>query len=507
MTKACNMKILPVEKIREADAYTIANESIASVDLMERAAKQCYKWLKKRVDKERRVLIFCGLGNNGGDGLVIARLMAGYNPDIEVFVTRYAEKCSEDFQVNYDRLKEVSPLKCVDLKEGDELPRIYPEDVVIDAIFGSGLSKPVKDFPAKVIRHINSSKALVVSVDMPSGLFSDVHTDPGAGAVVQADYTLSFQLPKLAFMFPENDSLAGEWKVFDIGLDEGFIDLADARDNLLTRKMVSDLLKSRTKFAHKGYFGHALLIAGGYGKMGASVLASKACLRSGVGLLHTHTPGKGYAIVQTAVPEAMVIIDPDEDCFSALPDLEPFTAIGAGPGIGFSEKTKKALKLLIQNSAVPLLFDADALTILGENRTWIPFIPKNSVFTPHPKEFERLVGKAKDDFHRNQLQREFCIKNGVYVVLKGAHTCICGPDGICYFNTTGNPGMATGGSGDVLAGLILGLLAQKYHPRDACLLGVYIHGLAGDMAAKKLGMEALIAGDIIDCIGKAFKKC
>ncbi|MCK9401419.1 MAG: NAD(P)H-hydrate dehydratase [Bacteroidales bacterium] len=500
------MKILTIEKIREADTYTIDNEPIASVDLMERAATTCYQWLRKRVDSQRRLLVFCGLGNNGGDGLVIARLMALNNFNVEIYIIRYAEKCSDDFQVNYDRLKNVGHVILKDLRDGDVLPPILPDDVVIDAIFGSGLGKPVRDFPARVIRHINESKALVVAIDMPSGLFSDEHTDVKAGAVIQADFTLSFQLPKLAFMFSENDSFVGNWKLFDIGLQKGFIDRVEAKNFLLTRKMAGSLLKPRTKFAHKGQFGHALLIAGSYGKMGASVLASKACLRSGVGLVHAHTPAKGYQVIQTLVPEAMVTIDPDEDCFSQLPDLAPFTAIGIGPGIGFHEKTKKALKLLIQNSVVPLLFDADALTILGENKTWIPFVPKNSVFTPHPKEFERLAGKAKDDFHRNQLQREFCIKYGVYMVLKGAQTCICGPDGICWFNTTGNPGMATGGSGDVLTGLILGLLAQKYHPRDACLIGVYLHGLAGDLAAKEQGVESMIAGDIIKELGKAFRK-
>ena len=500
------MKILTIEKIHEADAYTIANEPIASVDLMERAATTCYHWLRKRVDSQRRVLVFCGLGNNGGDGLVIARLMALNNFNVEIYIIRYAEKCSDDFQVNYDRLKNVGHVILKDLRDGDVLPPILPDDVVIDAIFGSGLGKPVRDFPARVIRHINESKALVVSIDIPSGLFSDEHTDVKAGAVIQADFTLSFQLPKLAFMFSENDSFVGNWKLFDIGLQKEFIDRVEAKNFLLTRKMAGSLLKPRTKFAHKGQFGHALLIAGSYGKMGASVLASKACLRSGVGLVHAHTPAKGYQVIQTLVPEAMVTIDPDEDCFSQLPDLAPFTAIGIGPGIGFHEKTKKALKLLIQNSVVPLLFDADALTILGENKTWIPFVPKNSVFTPHLKEFERLAGKAKDDFHRNQLQRQFCIKYGVYMVLKGAQTCICGPDGICWFNTTGNPGMATGGSGDVLTGLILGLLAQKYHPRDACLIGVYLHGLAGDLAAKEQGVESMIAGDIIKELGKAFRK-
>jgi ADP-dependent NAD(P)H-hydrate dehydratase / NAD(P)H-hydrate epimerase len=499
------MKILPVGKIREADAYTIENEPVESIDLMERAAIKCFKWLQKRVDTKSRVLVFCGLGNNGGDGLVIARQMAAYNHNIYVYAIRYTDKCSSDFQVNLERLKNVNGVKCLDLKDGDALPDIHPEDVVIDAIFGSGLARPVKDFPARVIRHINSSQALVVAIDMPSGLFCDAFTDVKAGAVVQADYTLSFQFPKLAFMFAENDSLVGEWKLLDIGLHEDFISQVDVKNFLLTGKTVGGLLKPRTKFAHKGHFGHALLIAGGYGKMGASVLASEACLRSGVGLLHTHTPVKGYPVIQTAVPEAMVTIDPDDNCFSTLPDLEPFTAIGIGPGIGFDEKTKRALKLLIQNSAVPLLLDADALTILGENKTWISFVPKNSVFTPHPKEFERLAGKAGNDFDCNRLQREFCVKHGVYLVLKGAHTCICGPDGVCYFNTTGNPGMATGGSGDVLTGIILGLMAQRYSSRDACLLGVYLHGLAGDLAAKKQGMEAMIAGDIVRFIGKAFK--
>jgi NAD(P)H-hydrate epimerase len=500
------MKILPIEKIREADAYTISHEPIASTDLMERAATKCYRWLQKRVEKERRVLVFCGRGNNGGDGLAIACLMAQSNPNVSVYVISHSDKCSEDFQVNYNRLQEIKQAKCFNILENSELPVIEKDDVVVDAIFGSGLGKIVSGLPAKVIRRINESQALIVSIDIPSGLFSDEHSDPKAGAIIRADYTLTFQFPKLGFLFPENESFVGEWKILDIGLHEGYIDHVVTRNYLLTKEMAGALILPRTKFAHKGHFGHALLIAGGYGKMGASVIASKACLRAGIGLLHTHTPAKGYTIIQTAVPEAMVTIDPDDFCFTTLPDLAPFTAIGIGPGIGFNEKTKKGLKMLIQNSTVPLLFDADALTILGENKTWIPFIPKHSVFTPHPGEFEKLVGKAKDDFDRNKMQREFCVKYGVYMVLKGAHSCICGPEGICYFNTTGNPGMATGGCGDVLTGLILGLMAQKYSPRDACLLGVYIHGLAGDIAAKKHGMEAVVAGDIIKKIGKATQK-
>jgi ADP-dependent NAD(P)H-hydrate dehydratase / NAD(P)H-hydrate epimerase len=500
------MKILPVAKIREADAYTIENEPIASDELMERAATACYQWLKKRVDNKRRVLVFCGMGNNGGDGLVIARLMGQHNHNIEVFVIRHSERFSLDFNLNFNRLQEVSSITVRDIYENSSLPAIGPDDVVIDAIFGSGLTKPATGLAASVIRHISSSQALVVAIDFPSGLMSDAHTDEKSGPAVKADFTLTFQMPKLSFMFAENDAFIGEWKVIDIGLDQDFIGSLQVKDHLILKEDVGPLLHSRTKFSHKGTYGHALLIAGSYGKIGAAVLASRACLRSGVGLLHTHTPGAGAPILQTAVPEAMLSIDPDEHCFSQVPDLAMFTAIGTGPGIGFDDKTKRALKLLIQNTKLPLLFDADAITILGENRTWIPFVPKNSVFTPHPKEFERLVGPARNDFHRNQLQREFCIKYGVFVVLKGAHTCTCTPDGTCYFNSTGNPGMATGGSGDVLTGLILGLLAQHYSPKDACLLGVFLHGLAGDLAARKHGMEALIAGDIVDFIGKAYKK-
>jgi NAD(P)H-hydrate epimerase len=404
------------------------------------------------------------------------------------------------------RLREAGWARIEDIHEGDTLPELSGKDIVIDAMFGSGLSKPVTGLAAGVIRNINSSPSVVVAIDIPSGLFSDSHSDEKAGAILKADYTLSFQFPKLAFMFAGNDQYVGEWEVLPIGLHKDFIKNTIVKDHLVTQADMASQKLPRPKFSHKGTYGHALLIAGSYGKMGAAVLASEACLRSGVGLLHTHIPRLGYSIIQTAVPEAMVTIDPHDEHLTSLPDLAPYTAIGIGPAIGFAPQTKNSLKLLIQTTPVPLLFDADAITILGENKTWLSFVPKNSIFTPHPKEFERITEKAHDDFHRNRLQREFCIKYGVYVVLKGAHTCICGPDGVCYFNSSGNPGMATGGSGDVLTGLILGLAAQKYTPLPACLLGTYIHGLAGDLAARKNGMEALIAGDIIDYIGRAFKK-
>lgn len=500
------MKILPVEKIREADAYTIKNEPIKSIDLMERAAKQCFRWIRKNTDNKQPVKIFCGPGNNGGDGLVIARLLAKKDYDVKVFIVRFTEKGSEDFNTNLKRLQEPELIEISEFRDGDPLPDISPNDLVIDAIFGSGLSRPVKGFIAQLINKINTSGAITLAIDTPSGLFSDETSKDKNGAIVEADYTLTFQLPKLAFLYPENDRFVGEWHILPIGLMEKFIESVDVRNHIVTIKDAIQLLKPRNKFAHKGTFGHALLIAGGFGKMGAAVMSAKAALRSGAGLVTTHVPKSGHQVIPTAVPESMVSIDEHEAVFSKPPDTGNYNAIGVGPGLGTQKQTQSALKLLIQNAQVPMLFDADAINILGENKTWISFIPKGSIFTPHPKEFERLAGKSSNNFQRHKMQLEFSIKHNVYVVLKGAHTCITTPTGESFFNSTGNPGMATGGSGDVLTGIILGLLAQNYLPKQASILGVYLHGLSGDIAAKRLSQEAMIAGDIIENMGRAFRK-
>ncbi len=500
------MKILPIEKVREADAYTIRNEPIASIDLMERAATACYQWLKKRTDSYTPVKVFSGPGNNGGDGLAVARLLAADGYRVEVFIVRFTNKDSGDFKVNLERMKESGQAHVKELFDGDDFPEITPDDLVIDAIFGSGLSRPVTGFTAALIGHINRSGAIVVSIDTPSGLFSDENSTRKGGAVIEADYTLTFQLPKYAFMFPENDRYVGRWIVRPIGLMEEFIDRAETENFLIEKDDCRLLLKKRNKFDHKGKFGHALLISGSYGKMGAAVLAAEACLRAGAGLVTAHIPATGYSVIQTALPECMVSIDNDDKYFSEVPDLTAYNAIGTGPGLGKARKTQNALKLLIQNTSVPLVLDADAINILAQNKTWISFVPENSIFTPHPKEFERLAGKSGDDFERNKLQREFSVRHQVYVVLKGAHTCITTPQGKCFFNSTGNPGMATGGSGDVLTGIILGLTAQGYSSFEAAVLGVYLHGLAGDIAAKRKSMEAMIAGDIIANLGKAMKK-
>lgn len=498
------MKILPIEKIREADEYTIKNEPIASIELMERAATRCFHWLRNRTAKDRTIKVVAGPGNNGGDGLVIARLMSEDGYKTEVIILRFTDKESDDFTVNLKRLREMDEVLIREISEEDDIPEFDDKDVVVDAVFGSGLTRPVKGFIADVIKAVNASKCHTVAVDMPSGLFADKPSVNSGGTIVKADYTLSFQFPKLCFMYPENDQFVGHWEILPIGLHDDFISEVEVKNYFLEQEDVAPFIKKRNKFSHKGNYGHGLLVSGGYGKMGAAVLASRAALKSGAGLITTHVPRKGYDIIQTTVPENMVSIDGSEEVFSEVPDLSAYNAIAVGPGLGKEEQTQNALKLLIQNADVPTVFDADAINILAENKTWISFVPKASIFTPHPKEFERLVGKWSDEFERNEMQREFSFKYHSYVVLKGAHTAITTPGGKTFFNSSGNPGMATGGTGDVLTGILLGLLSQNYSPLEACLLGVYLHGLAGDIAAEKHSEYAMIAGGMIDHISDAY---
>jgi ADP-dependent NAD(P)H-hydrate dehydratase / NAD(P)H-hydrate epimerase len=500
------MKILPIEQIREADEYTIKNEPISDIDLMERAATACFYWLIENTSPEKRFKVFCGTGNNGGDGLAIARMLKTKGYQVEVLLAGKPENLSNSCKINYERFQNIEGMGIPILTDREQLHSIDKEnDVVIDALFGSGLTREINGYHAWIIQHINEAKAVTVSIDVPSGLFCD-KTNEGSKnrVIVHADYTLTFAPPKLAFFFPENDQFVGDWQLLDIGIMQEFIDRADSKNYLIEKNDCQKILRPRRKFSHKGNYGHALLVCGSMGKMGAAVLSSRACIRSGPGLVTNHIPRSGNTILQTAVPEAMLSLDDDESVFSSVPDLTQYNSIAAGPGIGKERQTQNALKLLIQNSSSPIILDADAINILGENYTWISFVPKESIYTPHPKEFERLAGKTTNDYERNQRQRDFSVKYGVYVVLKGAHTAITTPGGHCYFNSTGNPGMATGGSGDVLTGILAGIKAQGYSSLESCLLGVYIHGLAGDLAAEECGLESLTASDIIDHLGKSF---
>jgi len=500
------IKIFSVEKIREADAYTIKNEPVSSVDLMERAAKECFIWLAQKAKPLQAFVVFCGPGNNGGDGLVIARMLAGANYQVQVNILNLNDKYSADFQVNLKRLEAVENANIQYLSsENPGFQDIPPQAIIVDAMFGSGLNKNLRGFPEQIVKQLNKLPNIKVSVDMPSGLFSDSSTVGRGVTIFMADYTISFQFPKLAFLFPENEPFVGEWHLMDIGLSEDYIQNTDTSSFYITSSLVSSLIKPRSKFSHKGSFGHLLMIAGDAQKMGAALLSSHAALRVGAGLLTLHHPAGANQFVR-AVPEIMSSPDESEQAFTKVPDLSAYSHIAVGPGLGKRVQTAKALKILIQETNSPMVFDADALNILSENKTWLSFLPKNSILTPHIGEFNRLAGKAENDFDRLEKARAFAKKHQVYLVIKGAHTMIVSPNANVFFNSTGNAGMATAGSGDVLTGMIAGLLAQNYLPFDAVIIGVFLHGLSGDLAAKEIGMPSLIASDIINHVGWAFNE-
>ncbi|MBK6994462.1 MAG: NAD(P)H-hydrate dehydratase [Lewinellaceae bacterium] len=497
------MKIYSTAQTRAWDAYTIENEPIASVNLMNRAAQVFTDWLVQIYpDNTRPVVVFCGTGNNGGDGVAVARLLHWLGFDAKVVVCDFAAKRSADFEAQIALLPQHDNISIEWFNIAKDMPAVSPNALVIDALFGSGLNGPLKGEWAQVVDYLNDLPNEVVSIDLPSGLLADVHTV--GEAVVQADRTFSFERPKLAYFFPENAERVGGWAFESIGLHLDFERKMESSFHYLTKKETIALYRPRLKFSHKGTFGHALLIAGSFGKMGAAVLAAKSCLRSGVGLLTVHAPRCGNLVLQTSVPEAMSSPDHRARFWADVPDIQGYDSIGVGPGIGKAPETTEALQGLLQVCEKPIVLDADALNLLSENPGWWDLIPKNSILSPHPKEFERLFGKSENDFERNDLQRVKAQEHGVVIVLKGAHTAIACPDGECWFNSTGNPGMATGGTGDVLTGILTGLLAQGYSPKSAALLGVYLHGLAGDLAASTLSQEALTAGDLVDFLGRAW---
>ena len=499
------MKLLSASEIKQADAHSIAKEPVSSIHLMERAAAACCDWISQQFDKSCSFKIFCGTGNNGGDGLAVARMLALAGYPVQVFVIVYRDKRSDEFNTNEQQLSRQNPNVIKEINGEQDFPEIQKNEIVIDAIFGTGLNKPAEGLVASCIRHINRSLATTVAIDVPSGLYIDSAVDHRS-AIIKAKYTLSFQVPKLAFMFAENDPYVGSWKILDIGLDKSFIDKLPSKKTLVDSGLIKSFLKPRNRFSHKGLFGHALLIAGTYGKIGAAVLASRSCLRTGAGLLTVHVPKCGYQVLQAAVPEAMVETDADENIYTSKINFKIFSAVAVGCGIGTEVKTMEAMKNLLTSCQVPLVLDADAINMLGLKKNLVKHIPENSILTPHPKEFERITEKARNDFHRHELQIDFALQHKVFVILKGAHTCIACPDGTIYFNSTGNPGMAKGGSGDALTGIILSLLAQQYAPKEASVLGVYLHGLAGDFAGKKMGMQSMLASDLIENLGEAFKE-
>ncbi|WP_188933576.1 NAD(P)H-hydrate dehydratase [Dyadobacter endophyticus] len=492
------MKIFNVEQIRAMDAYTIAREPINSIDLMERASQAFVRWFCNQYVNTRPIAVFCGKGNNGGDGLAIARILSGCGYDVQVFVVEYNLNATDDFRQNLSRLADHLTPRLI--QSENDLPRLEKKVVCIDALLGSGLSRPVEGLLGIVIKYLNDLPNRLLAVDIASGLYTDRPNGP-SDIIIKPRYTITFQLPKLSFMLPQNAEYVGEWHVVDIGLSSEYIKNTDTHYYFTDKPEAEKRIKPRQKFSHKGTFGHAVLIAGSYGKMGAAVLSGKACLRSGVGLLTMHVPACGYEIAQISVPEAMTTVDESEKYISEAPDLGSATAIGIGPGIGQAPATAKVLEKILGQAKVPVIIDADALNILSTHPHLLYKLPANTILTPHPKEFQRLAGDSSNEYERLEKARVFSSKYKVIICLKGANTAVVLPNGEVHFNSTGNPGMATGGTGDVLTGIITSLLAQKYAPADAAILGVYQHGLAGDRAAEARGQTALIASDVVECLG------
>lgn len=494
------MKIFTAEQIRNWDAYTIANEPITSVNLMERAAAACYEWINKYYSNVG-FKIFCGKGNNGGDGLAIARMLLQNGKKVTVYILEFGHKGTDDFQINLQRLHELTA-DIHFIQSPQYFPVINKNDVVIDAILGTGLNKPLEGFTAELARYINRSPATVIAIDIPSGMFADKSCKDDV--TIHAHHTLSFQQYKLCFLLPENEERVGNVYILDIGLHKQYYEKESSLFELVQKQLVKQIYKPRKKFAHKGNYGHAALITGSEGLMGAATLCATACMRSGVGKLTCYIPECGYEIMQVAVPEAMSKISGSNNCIENFEPVAEHEAIGIGPGIGLYPSNIKLIEKVFSATPSPIVVDADALNILSSHPQLLSKLPSHSILTPHPKEFERLFGYTTNDAERLQLALNKSKQYNCFIVLKGHYTFIACPDGKGYFNSTGNAGMATGGSGDVLTGILVGLLAQGYTSLEASIMGVYLHGLAGDIAASKLSQEAMIAGDITANLGEAF---
>lgn len=498
------MKILTAEQIRAWDQFTIEHEPITSIELMERAASKCFEWLEENNWFIYPFAIFCGKGNNGGDGLAIARMLAGRGCAVSVFILEFGHKGTEDFQVNLARLHQYPSITIQFIQEETHFPELSKESIVIDALFGSGLTRPLDGITEKLVEHINNDGCTVISIDIPSGM--SVDRSSKGNTIIKASYTLSFQCYKQAFLVAENAEFMGEVIILDIGLSSEYLNKTESKLELTDDSIINSIYKPRDKFAHKGNFGHALMIAGSYGKIGAAILSSRACLRTGAGLLTCFIPKCGYEIMQTAVPEVMVLTDVNSSIITKVDeDVLKFDSIGIGPGLGTASETRTAIKEVLSVYKKPVVIDADGLNSLSMEKK-LPSLPPGSILTPHPKEFERLFGECKDDFERIDIAMTSSKRLNSVIVLKGHYSFIACPGGKGYFNSTGNAGMATAGSGDVLTGIITAFLAQGYSSEQAAIFGVYLHGSAGDLAAKEFSQEAMIAGDIIDNIGNAFKQ-
>jgi NAD(P)H-hydrate epimerase len=504
------MKLITAQQTKDWDAYTLLHEPISSFELMERAATKCVVEITTILHKQpfiNKVVICCGPGNNGGDGLVIARLLFKQEWSVTVLLFTQGVATTSDFDINCKRLPE--GIAVIEITSEDDIPMFSNQQLVVDALFGSGLNRAPDGLFATVVDLINESEAYVVAIDIPSGLPAEVNDveEIQNRSIIKANNTFTFQVPKKSFMHAECAAYTGSVTILDIGLHPNFLPTQPAQDFYISNEMVKSIFHPRSTFSHKGTFGHALMVAGSYGKMGAAILSSKAALRMGCGLLTAYVPKVGYTIMQTALPEAMLLTDDEVFELRNFPQTQTFSAVGVGPGIGRNEYTEKGLLSFLKQLHQPLVLDADALNCIALEIKMNPefSFPRNCVLTPHPKEFDRLTGHCNTSFERLQKQRVFAQRHQIVVVLKGAHTSIAMPDGKTYFNSSGNPLLATAGSGDVLTGIITSLLAQQYSCEESAIMGVYLHGLCADLW-KEQGNETMIASDIIEMIPQALHR-
>ncbi|MDR0506888.1 MAG: NAD(P)H-hydrate dehydratase [Dysgonamonadaceae bacterium] len=498
------MKIFNISHISDLEKSTIERTPIASIELMERAAVEFVKVFTKEVSNRHRIFVFAGHGNNGGDALAIARLLAAENYSVKCFLLNTKNSLSADCNTNKNKLAQTG-VSFHEIQQSFSPPKIEKDDIIIDGLFGSGIrNKALTGGFAALVKYINNTEAKIYSIDMPSGLFGEDNSQNTKDTIVKAFKTFTYHFPKLSFLMSDSNAYVGNWEVLEIGLDKQSIAQLDTPYYYLTKEDIQPLLQTRNRFVHKNQLGHALIIAGGRGKTGAAILCAKSCLKAGSGLVTSLLPACGEHDMQTTFPEAMVIADKENNFISEIPDISPYSAIGIGPGIGKNTATGSALIELFSQVQIPIVLDADALNIISQDKEWLRIVPANSILTPHVGEFDRLVGKSESSYERLQKALYLAATLKCVIVIKGAYTAICTPDQDVFFNSTGNQGMATAGSGDVLTGIMTGLLAQNYKPVDAARIGVFVHGLAGDIALEKQSHESLIASDIIDNLGFAF---
>lgn len=498
------MKIFTRDQLAQIDRQTMTYEPVAEIDLMERASRALTGWLVSHYSPATSIAVFAGPGNNGGDALAVSRMLADQGFSIRIFMPVLSRKRSEASQINLERLNQYPEVVITEWVDRRDFTNLSAYDVILDGLYGSGLTRPLEGFGAEIIECINASGVEVISIDIPSGLMCDENLNNN-GAIIKASCTLTLESPKLSLFFRENEPYFGKWEIVRFGLSERAINETVTNCFYMLQGDISPILKKRKLFSHKGSYGHGLLLSGSKGKYGAAQLAARGALRAGLGLLTVHLPESAGAVLQISLPESMSSADPGKEYITELPELGKYSAIAIGPGLGTAKETQEVVSHLIEKAEVPLVLDADALNILAINPAWLKKLPAETILTPHPTEFDRLSGiVSTTEKERFMIAGQFAFSYGVIVVLKGAFTRIFLPDGRVFFNSTGNPGMATAGSGDVLTGILLGLLCQGYSPDEAVRLGVFLHGRSADIKVSYSSEESLIASEIADCLGDAF---